>query len=437
MESSIDTKKRFNDLFAEFASRLNGHKNRTLHSYREMAMKKVNVLEFPTTREENWKYTSLRRILQLPFTLATEPISGPDLTPAAIPDAIPINVINGRVSGELPADLPEGLTIMSLESALETPEFSTFIRRKLEENILASDEIFSLLSTSLGNQGLFIHVSANKTISKPVCIHHRKIQDNAPVFNAAIMIVHMETGSELEILEHFTGEAHTQESCLLINNLHTLGANARLNHYKLQSLGTNDYLIYTNEAIQARDSQYTHFNAEVGARLVRNNIRAVQSDPNVTTNLYGVFPGNGEQHADTQTSIDHASPHGISHEWYRSLLSANARGVFNGKVIVRPDAQKINAYQQNDTLLLSEKARMDTKPQLEIFADDVRCSHGATIGQLDEQQLFYLQSRGLNEAEAQNILLWGFIGKISEFIANEDIRSLIEKALTDKLHSMN
>lgn len=437
MESSIDTKKRFNDLFAEFASRLNGHKNLALHHYREQAMKKANVLEFPTTREENWKYTSLRRVLQLPFTLPKESKSIRNKSPLEIPDAITINVINGKVDGKLPADLPDGITVMSLESALETPEFSAFIRKKLEENILASDEIFSLLSTGLGNQGLFIHVSANKIISRPIYIHHLQGQDNTPVFNAALMIVHMETGSGLEILEHFTGESDTPESCLVINNLHTLNANAQLTHYKLQTMGANDYLIYTNEATQARDSQYTHFNAEIGGRLIRNNIRATQSDPNVTTNLYGVFPGNGEQHADTQTSIDHASPHGISHEWYRSLLTSNARGVFNGKVIVRPDAQKINAYQQNDTLLLSERARMDTKPQLEIFADDVRCSHGATIGQLDEEQLFYLQSRGLNETEAKNFLLWGFIGKISGFITNDDIRNAIEKALTDKLYSMN
>ena len=167
---------------------------------------------------------------------------------------------------------------------------------------------------------------------------------------------------------------------------------------------------------------------------MRNNIEVMHLDTNIMTNLYGVFMGNDRQHLDTQTFIDHAHPNCNSNELYKGVLEDYSRGVFNGKIIVHRDAQKTNAYQQNSTLLLSKDATMDSKPQLEIFADDVRCSHGATIGQLDEDALFYLRSRGLTRTEASALLQQAFIGEVLDKCPNEDVRAFLEQYTTSGNH---
>jgi Fe-S cluster assembly protein SufD len=438
MEVSNDIKNRFKALFESFENQLNGHKSNALHAYRRIAINNLDKLEFPTTRDENWKYTSLHRVWKPTYDLPkhanqTEPTfpSNPPLT-----DAIELRLQNGQLSSTIPALLPQGLTLLTIEQALELEPYAHLAKQMMEDKIIRSSDIFTQLSAGLGQQGIFIHVKAGTIVNQPIWIRHNIGSQDSAYFGAALMLVYQEKESQLTILEQFQSSNQDKESCIIVHNEHVLQPNAKLHHYKLQDIGRQQFMIYTNQADQYRDSMYFHFNADLGGRLVRNQIRTTQSDPNVYTHLYGIFPGNNEQHADTQTSIDHASPYGTSHEWYRSLLTGSARGVFNGKVIVRPDAQKINAYQQNDTLLLSDRARMDSKPQLEIFADDVRCSHGATIGQLDEEQQFYLQARGLDKEAAQQLLLWGFIGKISEFIPHAEIKSIIEASLEHKLRSI-
>jgi Fe-S cluster assembly protein SufD len=438
MEVSNDIKFRLKALFESFENQLNGHKNAALHAYRRIAINNVDKLEFPSTRDENWKYTSLNRVWKPAYDISKHTTQIESLFPSntQLTEAIELQLFNGQLSSTMPTQLPKGLTLLTIEQALELEPYASIAKQMIEEKIISSSDIFTQLSTGLSQQGIFIHVQADTIINEPIWVRHNIGSQDSAYFGANLMLVYQEKNSQLSILEHFQSTNQDKESCIIVHNEHVLQPNAQLHHYKLQDIGQQQFMIYTNQADQYRDSMYFHFNADLGARLVRNQIRSTQSDPNVYTHLYGIFPGNNEQHADTQTSIDHASPHGNSHEWYRSLLSGSARGVFNGKVIVRPDAQKINAYQQNDTLLLSDRARMDSKPQLEIFADDVRCSHGATIGQLDEEQQFYLQARGLDMETAQRLLLWGFIGKISEFIPHAEIKSIIETSLEQKLRSI-
>jgi Fe-S cluster assembly protein SufD len=173
---------------------------------------------------------------------------------------------------------------------------------------------------------------------------------------------------------------------------------------------------------------------ELGSKLARNNVEVIHQGSNVMSNLFGVFAGNGKQNLDTQSFIDHAVPHCESHELYKGILDDSARGVFNGKILVREDAQKTNAFQQNNTLVLSRHAIMDSKPQLEIFADDVKCSHGATIGQLDESSVFYLRSRGLTRQEASTLLQRAFIGEVLDKCENESVKEYLWKHVTNKTH---
>jgi Fe-S cluster assembly protein SufD len=435
METYTDPKNRFEALFKEFESSLNGHQKSRYHQYRKNSMLNMAELNFPGLRDENWKYTSVSRILQPGYTVTPKSTYQDQLFPVfdAISDSIQLIYHNGHLQGAIPNDLPEGLKIMSIESALENEEYTGFLENEFLKLNEQSKDIFMHLNRSFSKDGLFIVVDENVKIQKAIHIVHYAQSNDLPLFLAPTMFVWSKKNSELVILEQHLSKSGGREIFSSVVNQFFLEKNANIHHTKLQQIKEQDFMIYNNEVKQARDSHYRHFNAELGGRLVRNTISVLQQDVNVNSDLYGIFIGSGEQHSDSQTSIDHASAHGVSNELYRSLLAGKSRSVFNGKVIVRQDSQKINAFQQNDTLLLSEKARIDSKPQLEIFADDVRCSHGATIGQLDIEQLFYLKSRGLNIDESKILLLWAFIGKVTEYITHSEIKDLIDKYAREKV----
>jgi Fe-S cluster assembly protein SufD len=435
METYTDPRNRFEALFKVFETSLNGHQKSKYHEYRKNSILNLSKLDFPSTRDENWKYTSVSRILQPGYTVISETKSKSQSLPVfeKIQDSIQLIYHNGHFQGEIPGNLPEGVKIMSIEDALENKEYAGFIENNFLKSNHKSDDIFTHLNQSFSKDGFFVVVDENIKIKNTIHIIHYAQSSGTPILLAPSMFVWSKKNSEIVILEQHISETGGSEILSSVVNQFVIEKNASVHHTKLQQINEQDFMIYKNEVKQDRDSHYRHFNAELGGRLVRNTISVVQQETNVQSDLYGIFIGSGEQHSDSQTSIDHASPHGISNELYRSLLSGKSRSVFNGKVIVRPDAQKINAFQQNDTLLLSERARIDSKPQLEIFADDVRCSHGATIGQLDAELLFYLKSRGLNIDESRILLLWAFIGKVTEYIAHPEIKDLIEKYAREKV----
>jgi Fe-S cluster assembly protein SufD len=288
------------------------------------------------------------------------------------------------------------------------------------------------LNQAFARDSILITVGDNVAIDRLVTISHTFTECSKSVISGPQIFGFMGKASSLSLLECFQGE---NPGFFIVQNRFNIGAEASLMHYKLQELGSENFLIYNNLAEQQSSSSYTHFNIDLGGRVVRNNISAIHRGSNLVSNLFGVFPGTGEQHVDTQSLIDHAMPHCESHELYRQVLKDKSRGVFNGKVMVRQDAQKTNAYQQNDTILVSDTARMDSKPQLEIFADDVRCSHGATIGQLDENAIFYLKSRGLNDSEARFLLEWAFINEVLEKIEQEEVREFLSDRVRYKVLS--
>ncbi|MEZ4986446.1 MAG: Fe-S cluster assembly protein SufD [Saprospiraceae bacterium] len=239
-------------------------------------------------------------------------------------------------------------------------------------------------------------------------------------------------GSQLTILESFHDLEEATPSFINAATHIEVAANAHLHYYRLQGAGRESLVVNNTIVRQHRDSVFSHYALDLGGKVVRNNLAATHLDSNLETHYYGVYFGNGNQHIDNQTFIDHAMPHCQSNELYKGIMTDYARGVFNGKVTVRQDAQKTNAFQQNSSLVLSANAIMDTKPQLEIFADDVRCSHGATVGQLDESSVFYLRSRGLSPANARRLLQEAFLGEVVDNMPHEAIRTYAHQLITDK-----
>jgi len=439
LDINTEAQQRFNALFSSYESALNGQKDRPMHRIRKKAIDNLKEIPFPTLRHEDWKYTSLARILQQKYDLPK------DIQPttASIDNFLYHNEdtyllvfengiyssINSRIG-----DLQDGLSIMTLNDAMEHEQFSELIETSFSGLIERSENPFVHLNAAFSGAGIFVHIKKGVQVKKPIHILHLATGEETPVLSTSLQIFFAEKSSEVTILESYHSDSGLSagESVLQVSNcLFELKDQAKVSHFKLQSLADHHFLVHHGWANQHRDSTFTSFTSDLGGRIVRNNMTATHLGENVTSNLYGVFIGRNDQHIDNQTLIDHAVPHCQSNEWYKGILSDKSRGVFNGKVLVRQDAQKTNAFQQNNALILSDQARMDTKPQLEIFADDVKCSHGATIGQMDESAVFYLRSRGLTEFDARTLLQLAFIQEVTGFIEHEGVKIHMEKWIND------
>ena len=433
-----EVKDRFQQLFVQQEERLNGLKDQPLHNIRRKAMDRLKEQAFPTRRDEEWKYTSVNRVLQPEYQEGIKTsLTGKDITPFLV-DGLEVHLlvfVNGIFESALSSSesTAAGLTIMDLDKALEEDEYKEAAQQQLNKLILESDDPFRSLNGAFIRNGLFIHVSANMAIEKPVfCLNLATPGNEATLINHTKLVT-AERNSELTIIEAYY-ELPGSEGTYFDNvaAYFQVDENAHVHHYRIQQEGENAFFISNIDIEQDSDSTYSSYVVDLGARLVRNNMNALHLNKGITTNYYAAYFGKGEQHIDNHTFIDHAVPHCQSNELYKGILTDKARGVFNGKVLVRRDAQKTNAFQQNSSLVLSDKAVMDSKPQLEIFADDVRCSHGATIGQLDEQSVFYLRSRGLSDAAARVMLQQAFIGEAVEEMKHDEMIAYAENLIIKK-----
>ncbi len=428
-----ESKKRFEDLFDILEEGLNGRRDQPLHGFRLAAMEKFKTLDFPTRRDEEWKYTSVNRILQLPLQEGKGfPVSEELVRAHLLQDVYPVVLLNGRLEKKwsVLSGLPEGLTILPVEDAIQDSRYADMIGQAIRNALEKASHPFIPLNLAFAANGIFIHVAANAVIEKPVQFLFVNGGDE-PAFVNPQLLVHAERNSQVSVVESYEGGENPGFTNTV--NRFYLGKNARVFHYKWQNEGAESFQINQTEVRQEQDSVYSSFALDLGGRLVRNNLEAIHLGQGVHTDFYGVYLAGGEQHIDNHTFLDHALPNCTSNELYKGIITDKANGVFNGKVIVRPDAQKTNAFQKNSTLVLSPTAGMDSKPQLEIFADDVRCSHGATIGQLDESSVFYLRSRGLNLAEARALLQHAFLMEALENIPLETVKTRMENLIIQKL----
>ena len=405
------------ELFADLEKQLNGKAKSEIHIQRKTAISRFIETGFPTTKEEEWKYTNIREIAEINFRPATVLPAIDDLNEKigaksiAGDNAYRVVFINGMFTPDL-SILPktEGeIEIMPLSQAFDQHplEILSYLTMKHEPE----EAGFTDLNTAFVNDGVFVRIPASKMPERPVELIYATYQPDSHLLVQPRTIIVAGSGCQVKIIENYID---FEENISLINAVTSvhLEKQARVDYYRIQNQTTKSYHLGTVKVEQQRDSVFTNYSVSFGAKIARNNITALMGDENIECHLYGLYVGDGKQHIDNHTTIDHANPHCHSNELYKGILGDSARGVFNGKIFVRKDAQKTNAIQSNNCILLSKDATIDSKPQLEIFADDVRCTHGATVGQLDENAYFYLRSRGIDKEKARNLLVYAFASEI-------------------------
>ena len=396
----LSAKQRFLDAYAALESQQTVP---LLWRVRQAGIAAFDALGFPGPRDEDWKNTSLNGVLAHDYATCS-----PDL---------------GQGWHEVP-----GATVCPLTWAIrEKPEL---VERYLGRVVEARTGAMIALNTAFLSEGLFIHVPANTVVEQPIRLEFAPTGPGA--WHRRVLVV-VERGAQVTIVEEHTSTPGDATLSTKVTEV-VVAENAQVDHYLHQDESRDASLFSILAVQQARDSRFRTHYFGFGGALVRHEARVVFTGENAEATVNGLYQGTGTQHFDNLTVIDHAMPHCNSHELYKGILDEKARGVFTGKIYVRLDAQKTDAKQTNQTLLLSDDATINTKPQLEIFADDVKCTHGATVGQLDDRQLFYLQSRGIGESQARALLTFAFANDLIGRVRVPELRRTLESRLLQTHH---
>jgi len=434
MSEKLYNKEWYISSFKEFESSLNGSSQAPIHELRKNAIVKLDEIDFPTLKNEEWKYTNISPILNYKFQLTGEAqISNDDIKKFLIKDCdVHLAVlVNGRFRKELSdiGELPAGVIVDSLSEAMKNrPELvMNYLGKyvKLENGFIA-------LNTAFTYDGMFIYVPDNIMLHKQIHILHLTGSSSGNILAQPRNLLIAGKNSDVRLIESYNSIPGSVGFTNVVTEI-IAGENSHVEIYKIQNEDKQSFHINRTQVEQKRGSIFTTYTASFGGAITRNDLNTVLDDENCVANLYGLYIIDGTQHVDNHTLIDHAKPHCQSNELYKGVLDGKSRGVFNGKVFVRKDAQKTNAYQSNKAILLSNEALIDTKPQLEIFADDVKCSHGAAIGQLDEESVFYLRTRGIGEEKARAVLIRAFANDVFELIENEQPHNHLNELVFEKL----
>ncbi len=424
----------FDSAFSEMESQLNGSAGSLVHDFQKKSFDTLKQIQFPDRKHEDWKYTSVRKLIEPDYTLAGVPVENKIESITGLESYI-IEIINGKILLEKTATAlrSAGIKITSLNDAFGLDSWKEVFLHWISQENPSSNRAFEFLNYAFHANSFFIEIPKNIILDKPIeirIVHN----DQGTTFSHPLYFIRACAGSSATIFERFdtSSDAEAITSSSLINSLGYihLDQNASLKHIKWQNLPAHQNLVYKLLITQRRDSRFESFAFDFGGAIVRNNVEVELDESNTYTSLQAGFMAKDRQSMDHQTRINHKVPYCESHELYKGIVDGYASAAFNGKVLVHKDAQKTNAFQQNDTLVLSSNALMNSKPQLEIFADDVKCSHGATIGQMDESALFYLRSRGMNVNEAKHILKSAFLASVIDHIEDLGIREHISKGMT-------
>jgi Fe-S cluster assembly protein SufD len=324
--------------------------------------------------------------------------------------------------------MPEGVKVLSLASALDSEE--GLVKKYLSKYADFSEEAFTALNTAFMQDGGFVYIPRGTRFREPVhLLYITGKSDRATITNPRNLIV-VEDNCEAEVVEHYVSLDEGVYFSNVVTEL-VVGENSSVGHYMIECESMKAFNVSTLRVEQGRSSNIRSHSVLLGGALVRNNVHPVLAGEGCDSLINGLFMSTGRQHMDNYMKVEHASPHCDSRQFYNGVLDGRSRGVFHGRIIVHKDAQKTDAKQTNRNLLLSDNAQIDTKPQLEIYADDVKCTHGATIGQMDENAIFYLRSRGINEDAAREILLGAFTSGTLESIQVEEIRNYCESLVAE------
>jgi Fe-S cluster assembly protein SufD len=427
-------------LFKKFEEGLNGEVKSEFHKIRTNALELFEETGFPTVKIEDWKYTNVSPIFAHKYEDAShsDKISHNEAEKFRVKNlnSTVLVFINGKFNKKLSPKLQEltslGVKIGSLaewikkEPELVLKHFSKYARIQSG---------FALLNTAFTVDGAFIYVPDNVIINEPIHILNLHGQNGSKVLSQPRNLVITGKNVQAKFIETYNSISSETNFSNIVTEI-VAGENSNIEWYKIQDENLDSYHVTLTQTEQKRGSVFTIYTVTTGGSLVRNDINTVLDDENCEAHLFGLYLTEDSQHVDYHTFIDHAKPHCASNELFKGVLNDKSHAVFNGKVFVRPDAQKTNAYQSNKNILLSKDAIVDTKPQLEIFADDVKCSHGATVGQLEEEPLFYLRSRGISEELARSMLIRAFAGDVFEGMKIEKVHEHIDNLISNKLEQI-
>lgn len=408
---------------------------------RQNAFDAFNKMGIPTTRHEEWKYTRIGGFFnkEYQYPVNQQPALGKaDVDNVRLPgfeQANELVFVNGRLALPLSVIRSKGLQVQSLEEAAKN-EHHDIVSKHLGHSSQYLKDGINALNTAFVQDGVFIYIKKGQIVEHPVYIYNITDARSANIFAQPRSLVYVGEAAQVQFVETFVTigeqESFTNQVIEIV-----VEKDAITGYYKIQNDAPYTSQVSTTHLRQIGKSVTNTVTITLNGGMVRNNLNIVLDEQYCEAHLYGLYFQHGQGHVDNHTVVDHAKPNCESNELYKGILDDKATGVFNGKIFVKPQAQKTNAYQSNKNILLSDSASVNTKPQLEIFADDVKCSHGCTIGRLDEESLFYLRSRGVTEASARALLLHGFAVDILDKITLEPIRNYIDQLISERLEFDN
>lgn len=434
-------KSNYAGMFAAHSARLAGGAASWLRLMRESAMERFEQLGFPTTFEEDWKYTSLAEISRQHFEAGFDSesirLDAQQLEPFSYAEArgSQLVFVNGAYNRDLSAleALPQGVIAENLSDALKGERAQT-LRERLARYADYNQHSLTALNTAFISEGAFLLIPKGVRVETPIHLLFLTVPQSAPTVSFPRVLIIAEAGSEATVIESYASLGDGRYWTNAVVEI-ALGEGARLEHYKAQRESLQSFHTATTQVELGKASSFDTTTITLGAELSRHNINVMMRARGAECHVDGLYMVSTGQHTDTHSLIDHAEPYCTSRQLYKGILDGKSRAVFNGKVFVHEGALQTDAQQTNRNLLLSNEARVDTKPQLEIFADDVKCAHGATVGQLEEEELFYLISRGLRPELAQNLLTYGFAEEVVNKIKVESIKAELDETVLNRLHA--
>lgn len=425
--------------FEAYEKQLNGQSQSAIHQVRKAALAQLQNAGLPAAKDEEYKFTNLTKALseQIDFDLPTPTFSQGNATVDDMKikglEAYTLVFLNGSFQPAL-SNLPEieGLTVMPFAQALK--EKTEVVNRLFGTQAKAENDPFIAMNTAFSREGAFIEIGSKVVADKPIALYFVGDSSQTKLSYHVRNMVVAHPFAEATIIEKFdTPGSH--ESFTNVVNEFSVNEGANIQYFKIENDTEKAYHVSNTHASQEANSTFTANTITLNGAMVRNNLNISLDAEDCQSHMNGLYVLKGKTHVDNHTVVDHVKPNSYSNELYKGIMDDRSKGIFNGKIFVRQDAQKTNAFQSNKNVLLSDKATVNTKPQLEIWADDVKCSHGCTTGQLDLEALFYLQSRGIQKDKARAMLLHAFASDVLENINNEAIKNYLELIIIERLEA--
>jgi Fe-S cluster assembly protein SufD len=422
--------------FSQFEKGLNGSSKLPLHQKRKDAIEQYAKVGFPTVALEEWKYTDPKPIFDSKFfALSPKHPASPARPVRSALDSHRFIFVDGVLVERASGALAQGIEVAALADVQKADHPLHQLWATHFATIARTDESFTSINTAFLADGLMIFAQKNAATTKPIEIVFQATKAAAEGALSPRILCIAETGASVTMVERFEGEAGVSYLSNAVVECR-VAANAHVHHIRIQDESVDAYHVSMIEAHVEQDSSFRTYTFSFGGKLVRNHVNIVMNGSNANVTMNGLSVLGGQQHVDNTTLLDHAMPHCESLELYKGIYGEKSQGVFSGTIIVREDAQKTNAIQSNRSILLSQDAQVNTKPQLKIWADDVKCTHGATIGQLDDDALFYIQARGVGKKEAKMMLVQAFAGEIIGTLSNDILKDELHERLVEKLEQI-